>query len=109
MDFITGLPLCGGKYNAIYTCVDRLTKFTRLTPCSLGAGELTAEAVAAMFFDSVVRQFGIPDTVVHDRDPRFTADFWRELWKLLGSRAVFSSAYHPQTDGQTERAHRTLE
>ena len=55
MDFITGLPLCGGKYNAIYTCVDRLTKLTRLTPCSLGAGELTAEAVAAMFFDSVVR------------------------------------------------------
>ena len=55
MDFITGLPLCGGKFNAIFTCVDRLTKFTRLTACSLGAGELSAEAVAAMFFDAVVR------------------------------------------------------
>ena len=55
MDFITGLPLCGGKFNAIFTCVDRLTKFTKLTPCSLGGGELAAESVAAMFFDSVVR------------------------------------------------------
>ena len=98
MDFVTGLPQCG-QCNAIFTCVDRLTKFTRLTPCSLGEGEMTAQAVAAMFFYSVVRYFGIPDTVVHDRDPRFTADFWHELWKLLGSRAVFSSAYHPQTDG----------
>ena len=76
MDFVTGLPLCGGKYNAIFTCVDRLTKFTRLTPCSLGEGELSDAHVAKLFFDAVVRQFGLPDTVVHDRDPRFTADFW---------------------------------
>ena len=46
---------------------------------------------------------------MHDRDARFTADFWRELWACMGSKIVFSSAYHPQTDGQTERAHRTLE
>ena len=89
--------------NAIFTCVDRLTKFTKLTPCSLGGGELSAQAVADLFFGTVVRQFGLPDTVVHDRDPRFTADFWGQLWKLLGSRALFSTAYHPQTDGQTER------
>ena len=108
MDFITNLPPCSG-FNAIFTCVDRLTKFVRLTPCSLGAGELSAANVARLFFDSVVRLFGIPDTVLHDRDPRFTADFWRCLWDLMGSKAVFSSAYHPQTDGQTERAHRTLE
>ena len=98
MDFITGLPTCGDGFNAILTCVDRLTKFTRLTPYSLGAGELSAAAVAKLFFDSVVRQFGLPDTVVHDHDPRFTADFWGEMWSLLGSRTLFSSAYHPQTD-----------
>ena len=47
--------------------------------------------------------------VLPDWDPRFTADFWTSLWKVLGSRAVFSSAYHPQTDGRTERMHRTIE
>ena len=98
MDFITGLPDCDG-FNAIYTCVDRLTKLVRLIPCKLGAGELSAAAVAKLFFNQVVRQFGLPDNVVHDRDARFTADFWRELWALMGSKTVFSSAHHPQTDG----------
>ena len=98
MDFITNLPTCNG-FNAIYTCVDRLTKFVRLTPCTLGEGELSAEQVAHLFFDSVVRMFGLPDEIVHDRDPRFTAEFWRNLWSVVGSRTVFSSAYHPQTDG----------
>ena len=62
-----------------------------------------------MFFDGIVRHYGLPDEVLHDRDPRFTAEFWTSLWKALGSRAVFSSAYHPQTDGRTERMHRTIE
>ena len=109
MDFVTNLPVCGGGYSAIFTCVDRMTKFTRLTPCILGAGELSAAHVARLFFDSVVRLFGVPEDVVHDRDPRFTSDFWRCLWELMGTKVVLSSAYHPQTDGQTERTHRTLE
>ena len=98
----------------------------------MGKGELSAEHVAQLFFDSVVRVFGLPDEVLHDRDPRFTADFWRLLWDSLGSRrlsfqkvvsegcfrrlsfpgvkkAVFSSAYHPQTDGKIEHAHHTIE
>ena len=62
-----------------------------------------------MFFDSVVRSFGLPKVVIHDRDPRFTSNFWRSLWALMGVRVALSSAHHPQTDGQTERAHRTLE
>ena len=62
---------------------------------SLNTGEMSSEATAELFFEAVVRFYGLPDEALHDRDPRFTADFWRELWKLLGSRAVFSSAYHP--------------
>ena len=57
----------------------------------------------------MVRTFGLPDEVLYDRDARFTADFWRKLWDKLRSRAVFSSTYHPQTDGKTERAHCTIE
>ena len=56
---------------------------------------MSAEASAKLFFDGIVRHYGLPDEVLHDRDPRFTADFWTALWKTLGSKAVFSSAYHP--------------
>ena len=51
---------------------------------------MSAEATAKLFFDGIVRHYGLPDEVLHDRDPRFTADFWTSLWKVLGSRAVFS-------------------
>ena len=51
----------------------------------------------------------MPDEVLHDLGPHFTVDFWRHLWDTMGSRAVFSSAYHPQMDGKAERAHRTIE
>ena len=91
------------------TCIEGLLGYVHLIPCFMGEGELSAEHVAQLFFDSVVCVFGLPDEVLHDRDPRFTADFWRHLWDSLGSRAVFSTAYHPQTDGKTKRAHRTIE
>ena len=108
MDFITDLPPCGG-FNGIYTCVDKLTKFVKLIPVLIGEGALSAPEVAHLFFEYVVRLFGIPHVVLHDRDARFTAHFWRCLWELLGSRVALSSAYHPQTDGQTECTHRTVE
>ena len=95
MDFITGLTSCANGCNAIFTCDDHLKKYTVLTVSTLRAGELSARQVAPLFFQGVVRQFGLPVTMVHDRDPRFTAEFWTELWRTLGSRAIFSSAYHP--------------
>ena len=90
------LHVCGGP-----TCERAASRFAsdvrfvRVVPCCMGEGELSAKQVATLFFNAVVRLFGLPDEVLHDRDPRFTADFWRHLWDSLGSRAVFSSAYHP--------------
>ena len=75
----------------------------------MGEGELSAEHVAQLFFDSAVCVFGLPDEVLHDGDPKFTADFWRHLWDSLESRAVFSTAYHPQTHGKAEHASHTVE
>ena len=79
----------------MFKVVNRTTQQVKILPCVLGAGEMPSEATAKFFFEAIVRFYGLPDEVLHDRDPRFTADFWRELRKLLGSRAVFSSAYHP--------------
>ena len=96
MDWITGLPPCGLMgYNSVFTVVNRTTQQVRILPCVLEVAEMSSEATAKLLFEAVVRFYGLPDEVLHDRDPRFTADFWCELWKLLGSRVVFSSAYHP--------------
>lgn len=108
MDFITNLPESNG-YNAIFTCVEKLTKLVRITPCSMGDGVLSAEEVARMFFDRVVRDFGVPKVVISDRDTRFTGAFWQALMAIMGTKLAFSTAHHPQTDGQTERAHRVIE
>ena len=100
MDFITDLPPCGpGKHNAIFTVVDRLTKYTKLIPCVFGAGEADAPQIALLFWKHIASVFGIPREVLHDRDPRFTSNFWKNLWKLLGTKTVFTSAFRPQMDG----------
>ena len=108
MDFITDLPELGG-YNALFVCVDKFSKLCRLVPTRAGEGGMSAQEVAALFYDAVVRLFGVPRSVLHDRDPRFTAQFWQALWRIMGCKTLFSSAYHPQTDGQTERHNRTVE
>ena len=76
-------------YNSVFTVVIRTTQQVRILPCVLGEGEMSSEATATLSFEAVVRFYGLPDEVLPDRDPRFTAVFWGELWKLLGSRAVF--------------------
>ena len=79
IDFITDLPLSNGC-NALMTCVDRLGKINKLVPCRMGQNTLTARKVAELFFANVVRQYGVPKTLVHDHDPRFTSVFWHALW-----------------------------
>jgi len=97
------------RYNAILTIVDKFSKYCRLIPVYLGEGEMSAPQAAAIFYDHVVRLFGVPKAIVSDRDPRFTADFWGSLWRILGTKVLLSSAYHLQTDGQSERQNRTVE
>ena len=62
-----------------------------------------------MFFNNWVHFFGVPHYVVHDRDIKFTMAFWKALCSMLGTKTLFSSAYHPQTDGQMERQNQTIE
>ena len=76
MDWITGLPPCGPMgYNSVFTVVNRTTQQFRILPCVLGAGEMSSETTAKLFFEAVVGFYGLPDEVLRDQDPRFTADF----------------------------------
>ena len=105
-DFITGLPRTERGFDAIVVFVDRLTKFAYIYPCH---GTITAEGFADIWYEVVYRNEGVSREFVSDRDPRFTSKFWEEACKLLGTKLARSTAFHPQTDGQTERLNRILE
>ncbi len=87
------------RFNSVLVVVDKFSKLCKLIPCFKGEGELAAPAVAELLFEHIVRQFGLPSSFLSDRDPRFTSDFWKSLWEILGTRLFLSSAFHPQTDG----------
>jgi transposase InsO family protein len=107
MDLITALPRTRSTgYDAIVVFVCRLTKMKHYAPA---VTTVTAPKLAAIFVREVVRLHGVPERILSDRDPRFVAHFWREMWRLLGTLLTMSTAYHPQSDGQTERENRTLE
>ncbi|KAF1321596.1 reverse transcriptase, partial [Globisporangium splendens] len=106
MDFIFGLPADSSKKTGILVIVDRFSKMAHL---SAVPASVTAKQTAQIFLDSVFRLHGMPTEIVSDRDPRFAAAFWQELFRLLGTQLKMSTADHPQTDGQTERVNRTLE
>ncbi len=106
LDLITQLPTSRNGNDAIIVFVDKLSKMVHYAATTTTC---TSCDLARLFFDNVVRLHGVPRYIVSDRDPRFTAKLWNELWKLLGTKLNMSTAYHPQTDGQTERANRVLE
>ena len=106
LDLITALPRTRLGNDAIVVFVDKVTKMVHYVPTTTS---VTAPQLATLFIREVVRLHGVPDSLLSDRDPRFTAHFWRSLWSQLGTRLTMSTAYHPQTDGQTERSNRTLE
>lgn len=98
MDFIDGLPKSWGK-STLFIVVDRFSKYAHFIPL---AHPYTAVCVAQIFFEQIVSLHGIPETITCDRDVVFTSTFWKELFRLNDTKLQFSSAYHPQTDGQTE-------
>ncbi|KAH0781530.1 hypothetical protein KY290_001128 [Solanum tuberosum] len=105
MDFIDGLPKSWGK-SVVFVLMDRFSKYAHFIPL---AHPYIAARVAQVFFEQIVRLHGIPETITCDRDVVFTSTFWKELFLLNGTKRQFSSAYHPQTNGQTEVVNRTVE
>ena len=107
MDFVTGLPRTQRQHDAIWVIVDRLTKSAHFLPINV---ENSLEKLAKLYMDEIVRLHGVPVSIVSDRDPRFTSSFfWPSLQAASGTCLHFSTAFHPQTDGQSERTIQTLE
>ncbi|GJP56478.1 hypothetical protein CLOM_g15545 [Closterium sp. NIES-68] len=104
--FRHSLPAESSGNDAVLVVVDRLTKMAHFAPCRT---TITAEETARLFISTVVRLYGIPTAIIRDRDPKFTSKFWQDTWARYGTRLQFSSAYHPQMDGQTERTNQTME
>ncbi|KAL0560646.1 hypothetical protein IC582_001055 [Cucumis melo] len=106
MDFITGLPRTLRGFTVIWVVVDKLTKSAHFVP---GKSTYTASKWAQLYMSEIVRLHGVPVSIVSDRDARFTSKFWKGLQTAMGTRLDFSTAFHPQTDGQTERLNQVLE
>ena len=106
MDFITDLPLTQSGYDAIFVVVDKLSKMCHLIPTTKA---LDARECAFLLHREVISKHGFPVHYVSDRDKLFTSAFWEALAELGGVDLRRSTAYHPQTDGQTERVNRILE
>ena len=108
MDFMVNLPtsaIGGQKFNSLVVFVDLLSKMCHLVPTKT---TVNGEGVARIYFEQIYRLHGLPRGLVSDRDPKFTGAFWRTLQKMLGTDLLMSTTYHPQTDGQTERANRSI-
>ena len=105
MDFITDLPISDG-YDTVLVVIDRLTKMSHFIPCKKS---LDARQFATLFLKEIIRLHGIPRDIITDRGSLFTSDLWKGITEKLGIERRLSTAFHPQTDGQTERTNGILE
>jgi hypothetical protein len=106
MDFIVGLPLSGRKFNSIWVIVDRLTKSAHFISVHTF---YRAEKYAELYIPRILCLHGVPKTIISDQGPQFVTRFWEQLHDSLGTRLIHISAYHPQTNGQTDRVNQILE
>jgi hypothetical protein len=106
MDFIVGLPRTAKGYDSVWVIVDRLTKITHFLPVRV---KYAVATYAELYITRILSLHGVPKTIVLDRGPQFVSKFCEELHKALDTKLLHSSAYHPQTSGQTERVNQILE
>ena len=106
MDFVSGLPPTQDGKDAVWVIVDRMKKVAHFIPIRYKPNN---GILARLYMEHIVRLHGVPLSIVSDRDPSFTSHFWGSLHQALGTRFNFSTTYHPQTDGKTERTILTLE
>jgi transposase InsO family protein len=106
MYFIMGLPRTAKGFYSIWVIIDRLTKIAHFLPVKTSYPVIT---YAQIYIARIISLHGIPNTIVSDRGPQFVSKFWEELHKSLGTKLLHSSAYHPQTSGQTKRVNQILE
>jgi Reverse transcriptase (RNA-dependent DNA polymerase)/RNase H-like domain found in reverse transcriptase/Integrase zinc binding domain/Chromo (CHRromatin Organisation MOdifier) domain/Aspartyl protease len=106
MDLITDLPETDDGYDSVAVFVDKLTKMTHIAPCKK---TINSQQFAELYLQHVVRLHGFQLIIISDRDPRWNSDFWKAVCRQFNTKLCFSTAFHPETDGQTERMNRTLE
>ena len=106
MDFVTHFPRTSQKHDAMWVIVDRLIKLAHFLAVRM---TFTLEEFCRLYIREIVRLHGVPVYIVSDRDPRFTAHFWKSLQKAMGTQLSMSTAFHPQKDGQSERTIQILE
>ena len=100
MDFVSGFPLTQQKHDSVRVIVDKLTKSAHFIPVRI---DYSMDRLAELYVDEIVQLHGVPLSIVSDRDPRFTSRFLKELQSSLGTRLNFSTTFHPQKNGQSER------
>ena len=105
MDFMCSLKVTEKGNDSVIVFIDRFTKMAHFVACNM---QITAEQTAQRFMDNVFKLHGMPLSIVSDRDARFTSLFWKQFFKVAKTELNMSTAFHPQTDGQTERANRKL-
>ncbi|GKB19500.1 putative reverse transcriptase domain-containing protein [Tanacetum coccineum] len=106
MDLVIGLPKISSGYDTIWVIVDRLTKSAHFLPVR---EDYKSKKLARIYINEIVARHGVPVSIISDRDGRFASHLWQALQKVLGTKLNMSMAYHPETDGQSERTIQTLE
>ena len=106
MDFVTHLPRTPQGHDAVWVIVDRLMKSAHFLAVRM---TFTLERFCLLYIREIVRLHGVPVSIVSDRDPRFTVHFWKSFQKAMSTRLTMSTAFHPQTYGQSERTIQVLE